>query len=137
MLLPEMTNRQNSDGAGVLFRFDKVRLGRLLLRSDSYTRKSYWGMSNAYYPMKLIGFCMKYNNGFYLISSVHVCVLKCSDRNMLLCESYDQTFSLRVTFHWKPLSGAGSHYFPIYSRAICFCGAKCLPTDCCFSELLS
>jgi hypothetical protein len=45
-------------------------------------------MSNVYYPMKLIGFCMKYNNGFYLISSVHVCVLKCSDRNMLLCESY-------------------------------------------------
>ena len=34
---------------------------RVLLRSDSYTKKSYWGMSNAYYPMKLIDFCMKYN----------------------------------------------------------------------------
>ena len=55
--LPEMSNRQNS---GVIFRFSKVRLGsvllwqRVLLRSD-------WGMSNAYYPMKLIDFCMKYD----------------------------------------------------------------------------
>ena len=67
-----MTNRQNSDGAGVIFRFGKVRLGRVLLqrvilrqrvllRFDSYTKKSYWGMSNAYYPMKLIDLCMKYN----------------------------------------------------------------------------
>jgi hypothetical protein len=63
--LPEMTNRQNS---GVIFRFGKVRLGsvlllqRVLLRSDSYTKKSYWGMSNAYYPMKLTDICMKYEN---------------------------------------------------------------------------
>jgi len=27
-----MTNRQNSDGAGVIFRFDKVRLGRVILQ---------------------------------------------------------------------------------------------------------
>ena len=62
--LPEMTNRQNS---GAIFRFGKDLLAsvllrqRVLLRSDSYTRKSYWGMSNAYYPMKLIDFCMKYD----------------------------------------------------------------------------
>jgi len=30
--LPEMTNRQNSDGAGVIFRFGKVRLGRVILQ---------------------------------------------------------------------------------------------------------
>jgi len=33
-------------------------------------KKSYWGMSNAYYPMKLIDFCMKYNNyiSFWILS---------------------------------------------------------------------
>ena len=46
-----MTNRQNSDGAGVIFRFGKVRLRRVLLQrvllrqrvllqSDSYTKKA-------------------------------------------------------------------------------------------------
>jgi hypothetical protein len=28
-------------------------------------KKSYWGMSNAYYPMKLIDFCTKYNNDIW------------------------------------------------------------------------
>jgi hypothetical protein len=44
VLLTEVTNRQNSDGAGVIFRLGKVPLGRVilqrvLLRSDSYTKK--------------------------------------------------------------------------------------------------
>jgi hypothetical protein len=68
-----MTNRQNSDGAGVIFRFGKVLLGSVLLRSDSYTNKCYWGMSNAYYPMKLIDFCMKYDNILCCLSTF--CVL--------------------------------------------------------------
>ena len=41
---------------------------RVLLRSDSYTKKSYWGMSNAYYPMKLTHFCMKYDNMLYYMT---------------------------------------------------------------------
>ena len=50
---------------GCYFPFGKVRFGRVLLRSDSYTKKSYWGMSNAYYPIKLIDFCTKYNNDIW------------------------------------------------------------------------
>ena len=62
--LPEMTNRQNS---GVIFRFGSGVLlrQRVLLRSHSYTKKSYWGMSNAYYPIKLTDFCMKYDQNKY------------------------------------------------------------------------
>ena len=47
-------------------------------------KKSYWGMSNAYYPMKLIDFCMKYNKCYcwslfmYFVSLIvrfYLCVM--------------------------------------------------------------
>ena len=69
-LTGKMTNRQN---LGVIFRYGKIWFGsvllrqrvllqqRVLLRSDFYTKKTYWGMSNAYHPMKLTDFCMKDN----------------------------------------------------------------------------
>ena len=39
-----MTNRQNSDGAGVIFRFGKVRLGRVILQRVLLWQRIYYDM---------------------------------------------------------------------------------------------
>jgi hypothetical protein len=74
------------------------------------TKKSYWGMSNAYYPMKLIDFCLKYNkhhNPLLLVIIVSVFQITTLD--------YTWTFIIQLDKRWLQTGRIYTGYQKIYN----------------------